>query len=261
MSLAQNLQDLKQYKTLVNALTLRFLASRYRGSVLGFFWTLLNPLCLMLVYTIVFKFYIRFNDVNNYTIFLFVGLLQWIWTTSALTESSVSVTNSAYLITKSMFPPHILLAVSSLTTFINFLFSLPLLFIFMICFREPFHTTLLLLPVLIFIQFIFLYSLGLILAVSNVYLRDTQHLLGNILNFLFFLSPILYPMTTIPEKFRWTVYCNPFAVFTIAYHNLILDGKIPMLNIIYIMLFVTLCTLFLAIKIYDRNKEALIELL
>ncbi len=261
MSLAQNLQDFKKYKTLINALTLRFLASRYRGSVLGFFWTLLNPLCLMLVYTIVFKFYIRFNDVNNYTIFLFVGLLQWIWTTSALTENSVSIVNSAYLITKSMFPPHILVAVSSLTTFINFLLSLPLLFIFMICFGEHFYLTLLYLPILIAIQFVFLYSLGLILAVSNVYLRDTQHLLGNILNFLFFLSPILYPMTTIPEKFRWTAYCNPFAVFTIAYHNLILDGKIPSLNIIYIILAVTFGALFLAIKIYDKRKESLTELL
>ena len=84
MGLIRNLEDIKKYKTLVNALTLRYLASRYRGSILGFFWTFLNPLFLMLIYTVVFKYYMRFDDVDNYTIFLFVGLLQWIWTSSAL---------------------------------------------------------------------------------------------------------------------------------------------------------------------------------
>lgn len=262
MSLVQNIRDLKKHKTLLNALTLRYLASRYRGSVLGFFWTLLNPLFLMLVYTIVFRFYIRFETgEHNYTIFLFTGLLQWIFTTSLLIEASTSIVNSSHLITKSMFPAHILPTVACLTTFINYLFSLPLLFIFMVFFKEPFHLTLLLLPCLIFIQFIFLYSLGLMLSILNVYLRDTQHLLANFLNFLFFLSPILYPLTTIPEKFKFTIYCNPFALFTISYHNLILDGKIPDINIIYEILGITIVSLFVSIWIYDRHKEGIVELL
>ena len=101
---------------------------------------------------------------------------------------SISNDDSSNFITKSMFPPHILPTVASLTALINFLLSLPLLFIFMIFFKIPFYSTILYLPIVIFIQFIFLYALGLILSIMNVYLRDTQHLLGNILNFLFFLS-------------------------------------------------------------------------
>lgn len=261
MGLIQNYKDVKKYKTLVNALTLRYLASRYRGSVLGFFWTFLNPLFLMLIYTVVFRFYMRFDDVDNYTIFLFVGLLQWIWTSSSLTESSISIVTSAGFITKSMFPPHILPLVASLTTFINFILSLPLLFIFMIGFKVPFYSTILYLPVLIFVQFVFLYALGMILAVLNVYIRDTQHLLGNILNFLFFLSPILYPMDKVPQKFAWTLYLNPFTSFTCAYHKLILEGTLPDLKFTYIMLGVTVFTLIFSIIIYDKHKEKLVDLL
>ncbi len=261
MGLVRNLQDLKKYKTLVNALTLRYLASRYRGSLLGFFWTFLNPLCLMLVYTVVFKFYMRFDDVDNYTIFLFVGLLPWMWTSSALTEASVSISSSAHFITKSMFPPHILPTVATLTTFINFLLSLPLLFIFMFFFKVPFYPTILYLPLVIILQFILLYSLGLILSVMNVYLRDTQHLLGNILTFLFFLSPILYPVEKVPAKFKWTLNLNPFASFTSAYHRLILDGKIPEASLIYMMLGYTIFSLIIAILVYDRHKENIVDLL
>ena len=261
MGLVRNFQDLKKYKTLVNALTLRYLASRYRGSILGFFWTFLNPLFLMLIYTVVFKYYMRFDDVDNYTIFLFVGLLQWIWTSSALIESSTSIVSSASFITKSMFPAHILPTVASLTSLINFLLSLPLLFIFMIFFKVPFYSTIFYLPFVILIQFIFLYALGLILSIMNVYLRDTQHLLGNILNFLFFLSPILYPIDKVPEKFLWTLKINPFASFTSAYHSLILDGKIPEANLIYMMLGVTVVTLIISMYVYDKHKERVVDLL
>lgn len=261
MGLIRNLEDIKKYKTLVNALTLRYLASRYRGSILGFFWTFLNPLFLMLIYTVVFKYYMRFDDVDNYTIFLFVGLLQWIWTSSALIETSTSITSSANFITKSMFPPHILPTVASLTALINFLLSLPLLFIFMIFFKVPFYSTILYLPIVIFIQFIFLYALGLILSIMNVYLRDTQHLLGNILNFLFFLSPILYPIDKVPEKFLWTLKVNPFASFTSTYHRLILDGKLPESNLVYMMVGVTLLTLIISMYVYDKHKEQVVDLL
>ena len=261
MGLIRNLEDIKKYKTLVNALTLRYLASRYRGSILGFFWTFLNPLFLMLIYTVVFKYYMRFDDVDNYTIFLFVGLLQWIWTSSALIETSTSITSSANFITKSMFPPHILPTVASLTALINFLLSLPLLFIFMIFFKVPFYSTILYLPIVIFIQFIFLYALGLILSIMNVYLRDTQHLLGNILNFLFFLSPILYPIDKVPEQFLWTLKVNPFASFTSTYHRLILDGKLPESNLVYMMVGVTFVTLIISMYVYDKHKEQVVDLL
>ena len=95
----------------------------------------------------------------------------------------------------------------------------------------------------------------------NVYLRDTQHLLGNILNFLFFLSPILYPIDKVPEKFLWTLKFNPFASFTSTYHRLILDGKLPESNLVYMMVGVTFVTLIISMYVYDKHKEQVVDLL
>jgi len=125
-----NIKELYRYRSLVWALVVRHLATRYRGSVLGFMWSFLNPLCLMLIYSLVFKYYIRFSGVENYTIFLFCGLLPWLWFSSSLSESTSSIVSSGHLITKSMFPAHILPTVSVITNLINFILSLPLLFIF-----------------------------------------------------------------------------------------------------------------------------------
>ena len=183
-------KQLIKYRTLIGALVVRHLSIRYRGSLLGFLWSLLNPLILMLVYTLVFSYYMRF-DQKNYSVFLFTGLLPWLWLSSALSEGTTSIVSSGHLITKSMFPPNILPFVSVVTNMIHYLLALPLLLIFMLFSRMPFHWTLLLVPFVILIQFTLSYGIALVLSSLNVKFRDIQHLVGNALTFLFFLCPIL----------------------------------------------------------------------
>ena len=122
-----NLTELYRYRALVWALVGRHLATRYRGSVLGFVWSFLNPLCLMAVYTVVFKYYMRSNVVEHYSLFLFCGLLPWQWVASSAVEGTNSLVSSGHLITKSMFPAHILPVVSVVTNLVHFLLALPLL--------------------------------------------------------------------------------------------------------------------------------------
>lgn len=255
------IQEVFKYRSLIWALVVRHLASRYRGSILGFMWSFLNPLCLMLVYALVFKYYIRFQQVGNYTIFLFCGLLPWLWLTTSLTEATSSIVSNGHLITKSMFPAHILPTVATLTNLINFLLTLPLLFIFMWFSDVPFKSTLLLLPFLLILQFLFLQGIGLLLGSLNVYYRDIQHLIGNILTFLFFLSPILYAPDVVPEKFKFTLDFNPLAQFTIAYHDLILDGVVPALAPVLLMLATALISVFLGYYVFNKHHETFAELL
>ena len=153
--MVRNFYELWRYRTLIWALVIRHLSMRYRGSALGFLWSFLNPLFLMLIYTVVFKYYMRF-DVDNYSIFLFCGLLPWIWVTSAIAEGTSAVVSSGHLITKSMFPAHVLPTVSVITNMIHFLLALPLLFIFILLAGMPIHSTLLGLPLVILLEFLLL---------------------------------------------------------------------------------------------------------
>ncbi len=243
------------------ALSKRHLATRYRGSLLGFLWSILNPLFLMLVYLLVFRYYMRSNFVENYPIFLFCGLLPWAWTTSALMEGATSVVSSGHLITKSMFPAQLLPVVSVITTMVNFLLSLPLLLLFMIAAGVPLHATLLLLPVVIGIQFIFLVGVGLALGALNVLFRDVQHILSNVISLLFFLCPIVYPASVVPEKLRFTLELNPFAALTECYHSIILYGQYPSLqSVMYVISFAFL-TFMIGNFIFSRYRETFAELL
>lgn len=257
----RNLSELWKYRALIWALVGRHLASRYRGSVLGFLWSFLNPLGLMLIYALVFQYYIRFNGVPHYAIFVFCGLLPWLWATSGLSEEASSIVASGHLITKSMFPAHLLPVVAVITTMVHFLLSLPLLFIFMWAAGLPLHPTLIALPALIFVQFLFLVGIGLALSSLNVLYRDVQHILGNLLTFLFFLCPIVYPATNVPPRYRFSLDLNPIAQFTTFYHDLILEGVWPQLDAV---LYVTACSLLMVIVgnlVFDRYRETFAELL
>lgn len=257
----RNFKELYQYRALLWALVVRHLATRYRGSALGFLWSILNPLCLMLVYLLVFKYYIRFDQVQNYTVFMFCGLLPWIWFTSGVSEGTSSIASSGHLITKSMFPAHVLPAVAVITTLVNYMLSLPVLLVLMLLTGASLHPTLLLLPFLILLQALLLLGLTMALSAINVQFRDVQHMLGNLLTFLFFLCPIIYPASSVPEKFRWTIDLNPLAVLTQSYHQLILDGTVPSLGAASYLLAVVFLVLLVGNMIYERYRESFAELL
>ena len=256
-----NYRELYRYRALIQGLTARYLSQRYRGSALGFLWSFLNPLCLMLVYTLVFKYYIRFAQVDNYTIFLFCGLLPWIWFSSGMIEGVVSLVSSGHLITKSMFPPHVLPTVTIMTGMFNFIFSLPMLAIFMLVLGQPFHLSLLALPVLILLQAVFMHGLVLGLSSINVIYRDTQHIVGNLLTFVFFLCPIIYPISSVPERFRFTFALNPLALMTGFYQGIIIDGRLPApFELLYFAIW-TLLALLAGNMLYNRHRESFAELL
>lgn len=258
--MVESIRQLLKFRSLIWALTVRHLGVRYRGSTLGFLWSFLNPLCLMLVYLLVFKYYVRFEH-DNYTVFLLTGLLPWIWLQSALIEGTSSISSSGSLITKSMFPALVLPTVSLLTSMIHFLLSLPLLLVIMFALKVNFHWTLLLLPLVCGIQFVLLLGIILISSSLNVFYRDVQHLIANLLTFMFFLCPILYPITAVPERFRFTLELNPLATLTVLYHNVIIDGVVPSFESVVVLSAVALLTLWGGTVVYNRNRESFAEAL
>jgi len=130
-SFSGNFSVFYKYRELIVSLVSKELKSRYRGSVLGMLWTFLNPLLLLLVYAVVFSVYMRI-EMENYSVFMFSGLLPWVWFSSSLIEGSNSIAASGNLITKSMFPAEILPVIKVLSNLFNYIFSLPLLLAFML---------------------------------------------------------------------------------------------------------------------------------
>lgn len=255
----RNLLELWRYRALVRALVVRHLNARYRGSLLGFVWSFLNPLCLIAVYSLVFQYYIRFKDVQHYTLFLFAGLLPWIWFSSGLLEATNAISSGGSLITKAMFPPQILPTVAVLTTLCNFLFAVPLLFGFMLFTGLLPGLNMLLLPVVIVVELIFLLGLALAFSALNVRYRDVQHILGNLLTLWFFLCPILYPAENIPQSLRFTLLLNPVGIFTEMYQKMFLRQGWPSLSLILFTVAISCITLIAGSIIFNHYREEFAE--
>ncbi len=256
----RNINEMWRFRNLISALVGRHLNARYRGSVLGFVWSFLNPLCLIAVYALVFKYYIRFDQVQNYTLFLFAGLLPWIWFSTGILEATASISGGGSLITKAMFPAHILPTVSVLTNLANFLFAIPLLIAFMLYLGVMPTWNLLALPLVLANQGLFLLGLSLGLAALNVHFRDIQHILGNLITLWFFLCPILYPVTTIPANMRFSLIFNPVALYTNMYHDIFINGRHPDVLEFVFTLAVACVTFLLGNLVFNRYREEFAEL-
>lgn len=222
----KSLRRIYPYRVLISTLVGKDLKTRYRGSVMGLLWSLLNPLFMMLIYTLVFSVYIRI-DMNNYAVYVFAGLLPWLWFAGSLGQSTVSIVREGHLLKKVSFPAEILPFVSVASTFVNFMLSLPLYFLFCLVFRVPVGWPLFYLPVLFILAFLLQYGISLMLAALNVPFRDVEHLTGNILTFLFFLTPILYPADRIPESFRSLVLANPVAALILSFQDVLFYNRPP----------------------------------
>src|SRR5438034_8628926 len=137
--MVQNLQNLLKYRGLIQSLVVRDLKARYRGSVLGFFWSFVNPLLLLLVYWFVFTTVMpnRVDGVQPYALFMFCGILPWTWFSSSLTEASGSLISGGNLIKKVLFPAEVLPIVSVLANMVHFFLGLPILIVFLIVYRLP----------------------------------------------------------------------------------------------------------------------------
>lgn len=250
-----------KFRALIDALVRRHVATRYRGSLFGFLWSFLNPLCLMAVYTLVFHYYMRFNGGEHYHLMVFAGLLPWIWTSSALGEGTSSIVGSGHLITKSMFPAHVLPCVSVLSTMMHFVLALPILALFMVFAGVPITAMWLLLPLLLLIHACILDGLALALGALNVFFRDVQHIVGNLLTFIFFLCPVVYPESAVPERFRFLLEWNPFALLTVCYQRVLVQGIMPASGAIGFLALSAVVSLMIGLWVYGRFSERFAEAL
>ena len=219
-----NLAQLPRYRALMQSLVARELKARYRGSVLGFFWSFINPLLLLLIYTFVFKYVMPAapQGTDPYPLFMFCGLLPWTWFSASLMEASGVLISGGNLIKKVLFPAEILPIVTVTANMVHFFLALPILVFFLVWFRAPLTATeLLWFPVVVAVQYVFTLGCALVLSALTVHFRDIRDILANILTLWFFATPIIYSYQFAPALARRFMNLNPFAHLAISYQEIL----------------------------------------
>ena len=196
-----NLAQLIRYRGLIQSLVARELKARYRGSALGFFWSFINPLLLLLVYSFVFEVVMPGRAAEKpYSLFLFCGLLPWTWFSSSVLESAGVLISGGNLIKKVLFPAEVLPIVTVLSNMVHFLLGLPVLVAFLVYYRRPLEfPEVFWFPVIVLTQLILTMGIALIVSALTVHFRDIKDILGNLMTFWFFATPIIYPFTGIEK--------------------------------------------------------------
>jgi len=229
-----HLRELVQCRELVLNLTIRELKARYKSSALGFLWSLLNPLGMMLVFTFVFTVMWPNNQMEKYPLFLLCGLLPWNFFSAGVMSSINSIVGNANLVKKVYFPRGALPMSVVFANLMNFLLGLVVLFAILVIFRARFSPWLWLLPVVILIQTCFILGIAFILSAVNVYYRDTIMIMDTVMLAWFFLTPVVYPITNLPTSYtvfgitlnvhRVMYILNPMASLIAAYRDLLYWG-------------------------------------
>lgn len=228
------IREIYQYRELLRNLVVSDLKARYKNSVLGFFWSLLNPLGMMLVFTLIFGLLVPNVQIERYPLFLLCGLLPWNYFSASVQGSLYSVLGNAGLVKKVYFPRAILPIATVLSQLINFLLAFVILFAALVIFQSNFSPWLWLLPFVLLIQTIFTIGVALILSTLNVFYRDTSMIMEVVMLAWFFLTPVFYSTDMLPDSItllgvtldpqRLLYILNPMASLVNMYRDLLYWG-------------------------------------
>jgi lipopolysaccharide transport system permease protein len=262
--LFSNLANLIRYRSLVQSLVARELKARYRGSLLGFFWSFVNPLLLLLVYSFVFTYVLenKVEGIQPYALFMFCGILPWTWFASSLTEAAGSLISGGNLIKKVLFPAEVLPFVCVLSNMVHFFLGLLILVGFLAYYRHPPDAAdLIWFPVAVAVQAVFTAGLALILAALTVHFRDIRDLLANVLTLWFFATPIIYPWTQENvRRFKWIFDANPFTHLAISYQEILFfNGPIGHWKWLLALGGVSVAVFLAGYWMFDRLRDSFAE--
>lgn len=230
-SLTRHLAELWFYRELVWNLVKRDLKVRYRNSLLGVFWSLFNPLLMMVVFTVVFTVMTPYSEVKKFPVFVLCAILPWNFFSSSVIGSIRSIVDNAPLVNKIYFPREILPISLVLANLVNFLIALLVLIGLIIAFQIPLTPWILVLPAVVLVQLIFTIGFCLIMATANVFYRDTQVIMEVLMLAWFFFTPIFYSVKILPRSYeiwgidfdvsRWIRIINPMASIIANYRTIL----------------------------------------
>jgi len=254
-AIQRDLLSLFRYGDLIRALVSRDLKVRYKRSVLGYAWTLLDPLMTMLVFILVFGVLLHMST-DHFPIYLLTGLIPWVFFANAITTSVECITSNVDLIRRVFFPREIFPLTLVVSNGINMLFGLIVILPLILIYGLPITIKIFLLPIPIFLLLLFTWGVGLFFSCLNVFFRDMTYIVPFLVQLLFFLTPIFYKVQgTIPAKYVGIyLIANPLAVILSLFRASLMAHPIPDMKYIFIC-FATCVLIFLVGYLFFKKNE------
>ena len=246
-----------KYYDLLIALLLRDIKIKYKRSILGFAWSILNPLLMMIVMSIVFSTIFK-TDIKNFPMYLITGQVIFSFFSEATNTAMTSIISNGGLIKKVYIPKYIFALSKVMFSFTNMLFSLVAVVIVAIATKLPITPAILLFPLPLIYVFIFSLGVGLLLASYAVFFRDLLHLYGILLLIWTYLTPIFYPITILPENVKKVIMFNPMFVYIDNFREIILYGKVPSLSSNLLCICYSLIALLIGTLAFRKAKDKFI---
>lgn len=223
----KTIKEIYEYRTMISSLIKRDLRGRYKGSVLGFAWTFLNPLLQLAVYTVVFSNIMR-AGIEDYYLFLFVALIPWMFFNASISVGTTCIIGQKDMVSKIYFPREILPIAHVTCQLVNMLLSFLVVFaVLMISGKGISLSAIIYLPVIILAEYLLAISITMIVSALTVYLRDLEHIIAIIMMAWQFLSPVMYSIDMVPDKMQKIFYLNPMTPIIIAYRDILYYKKAP----------------------------------
>ena len=250
----EKMEGFRRFTPLLRELVVRDIKVRYRHSALGLVWTVLNPLLMMVVITIVFSTLFKQN-IPNFPIYYLSGSLIFAFNSESTTTALNSIISNASLIKKVYIPKYLFPLSNVLSGLVNLGFSLIAMFIVMLITDAPFHATLLLLPIPIFYTFLFSVGLGILLSAVTVFLRDIAHFYGVFILAWTYFTPIFYPVDILPDFALRLMQFNPMFHYVNFMRELVIYGTFPGITENLICMAMSVLMLFAGFWVFYKKQD------
>lgn len=253
------LKELYAYREMIISLVKKDLRGRYKGSVLGFLWTFINPLLQLVVYTIVFSAIMR-AGIEKFYMFLFVALVPWIFFSASITGGSMSILAQQDMVKKIYFPRQVLPIAYVTSSFVNMLFCFIIIFAALMVSGIGINFyALLFLPLIMAVEYVLALGIAMLSSALTVYFRDLEHILGIVTMAWQYLTPIMYPMDIVPEEFLPVFYANPMTPIIVAYRDILYYKKIPEISTLLHASILGIAILLLGNIVFTRLQRDFVE--
>jgi ABC-2 type transport system permease protein len=258
-NILNSLKELYDYREMIISLVKKDLRGRYKGSVLGFLWTFINPLLQLAIYTVVFSTIMR-AGIEEYYIFLFVALIPWIFFSTSISGGASCILNQKDMVKKIYFPREVLPIAHVTSCFVNMLFCFSIIFgVVFISGIGMNINAILYLPVIFIIEYILALGVAMFSSAITVYFRDFEHILGILTMAWMYLTPIMYSIDMIPEEYKNLFLLNPMTSIIVAYRDILYYKSIPQMTHLLNAIILGIMILIIGIIVFSKLKKNFVE--
>lgn len=253
-------KDLYNYRELLKTSVKKDIGGKYKHSFLGVLWSFINPLLQILVYALIFPLVMKNGgSYKDYTVFMVCGLIPWAYFTTVINRASFIMIENGNILKKVYFPRSILPLSLVTSETINFLVSCIIILAFIVIKGFGISKFILFFPLVLLIQYVLLLGIALIFSAVTVYMRDIQHFIGVVLQLLFYATPIVYSIDTIPEGFRWILKWNPMTYIIEGYRAIFYNQAMPDLKALGILGVISIVILIVGYLLFNKLQKRFAE--